>query len=193
MAITTEDIKKLRDETGVSVMQVKQAREEADGDQEKARIILRKKSGAIADKKADRELGSGVVQSYIHGNGSVGAMVELLCETDFVAKNEEFQKLAYELAMQVAATKPEYLSMDDIDEKAKEKAKEVFIKEIEDKPKELQEKILSGKLDSYFQEKVLLSQPYIKDTDRTVDDLVKEATQKFGENTAIGRFVCFTI
>lgn len=193
MSISTEDIKKLRDETGVSVMQVKQALEEADGDHEKARIILRKKSGAIADKKAERELGSGVVQAYIHGNGSVGAMVELLCETDFVAKNEEFQALAYEIAMQVAATNPQYLAMSDIDEEARKKAEEVFVKELEGKPEEMHEKILTGKLESYFREKVLLAQPYIKEGDKTVDDLVKEATQKFGENTAIGRFTRFAI
>jgi elongation factor Ts len=193
MGITTEDIKKLRDETGVSIMQVKQALEEAEGDAEKARIILRKKSGAIAEKKADRVLGSGVVRSYIHGNGTVGSMVELLCETDFVAKNEEFQKIAYEIAMQIAATNPEYLSISDIDEEAMTRAQEVFAKEVEDKPEDLKEKILSGKIDAYFKDKVLLTQPYIKDSEKTIDDLVKEATQKFGENTAIGRFVRFAI
>src|SRR5690606_31066136 len=111
MAITTEDVKKLRDETGISIMQCKKALEEAGGDLEKARVILEKQSKAVASKKADREIGAGTVASYIHNTGTVGAMVLLLCETDFVARNEEFKALAYDIAMQVAATSPEFKSL----------------------------------------------------------------------------------
>jgi len=193
--ITTEQIKALRDETGVSIMQCKSALEEAEGDKEKAIILLRKKSGAIASKKAGRELNSGVIQSYIHSNGSVGSMVELLCETDFVAKNEDFKKLAYDIAMHIAAASPEFLRTEDITDKDKEKATEVFLKEIEDGGKggDMKDKILQGKLDAYFNEKVLLNQAYIKDPSVTIGNLIEQAVQKFGEKTEIGRFVRFVI
>ena len=130
--ISTEEVKKLRDRTGLSVMQCKKALDEADGDPEKALVILRKKSYEIADKKSQRSLGAGVITSYIHANNSVGAIVELSCETDFVAKNDEFKTLAYEIAMQVAATDPQFLKQDDISEDVKKNAREVFLKEIAD-------------------------------------------------------------
>lgn len=190
---TTEEIKELRDKTGISVMQCKKALEEADGDTEKALIILTKKSGDIAQKKADRELGAGTVAAYIHATGTVGAMIELLSETDFVSKNDEFKQLAYEIAMHIAATKPSFLSREDIDEAQREKAREAFKREVEDKPADMQEKILEGKLDSYFKERILLEQPYIKDQEKTIADLVSEATQKFGEKVKISRFTSFTI
>ncbi|MEK7180640.1 MAG: elongation factor Ts [Patescibacteria group bacterium] len=191
--ITTDQIKQLRNITGVSVMECKKALEEAQGDLDKAIIILRKKSKAVADKKADRTLASGVVASYIHNTGTVGAMVILSCETDFVARNEEFKKLAYEIAMHVAALSPEYLKKGDIPESARDKALEVFKAEVLDKPKEIQEKILEGKLDVYFNEKVLLSQPFIKDPTLTIQNLVEAAVQKFGEKTELTRFVRFSI
>ena len=193
--ITTEDIKSLRDETGVSVMQCKQALEEAEGDKEKAVIILRKKSSSIASKKANRELKAGTVASYIHSGGNVGAMVELLCETDFVAKNEEFKKLAYDIAMHIAAADPEYLSQDDVTEDDKKKVAEIFEKEISesDKSEEIKNKILQGKIDAHFKEKILLEQPFIKDSNITVGELVQQAVQKFGEKSEIGRFARFAI
>lgn len=191
--ITTEQIKELRDITGVSVMECKKALEEAQGDKEKAIIILRKKSKTVADKKADRTLAAGVVASYIHNTGTVGAMVELACETDFVARNEEFKKLAYDIAMHVAALSPEYLNKEDIPEAAREKAIEVFKAEVLDKPKEIQDKILEGKLEAYFGEKILLSQPFIKDSTVTIQNLVDAAVQKFGEKTRVTRFVRFSI
>lgn len=193
MAITTDDIKALRGKTGISVMQCKRALEEAGGDMEKAFVILRKKSGAAAAQKAERILKSGAVASYIHAGGAVGAMVELLCETDFVGRNEEFRKLAYEIAMQVAATAPEFLESRDIRDEDTRTAREVFEKEAEDKPADIQKKIIEGKLLSYFKEKVLLTQSYIKDPEKTVEDLVKEATQKFGERIEIGRFSRFSL
>ena len=191
--VSTDQVKELRAQTGISVMQCKKALEEADGDMEKALVILRKASSKAADKKSDRDLGAGVISSYIHGEGSVGTMVELSCETDFVSKNEEFRALAYEIAMHIAASNPEYITRTEVQDADLEKAKEVFMKEVEDKPEDLQEKILSGKLDAYFNEKILLEQPYIKDDSKTIGDLIKEAVQKFGERTEIRRFARFSI
>ncbi len=194
MNITTDQIKELRDETGVSVMQCKKALEEAGGDIEKAKIILRKISKQTADKKTGRTLGAGAVASYIHSNGSVGAMVELLCETDFVARNEEFKALARDIAMHITALAPEYLKMDDIKEEDKTRAKELFEKDIDsNKSKEIRDKIMDGKLSSYFGEKVLLEQAFIKNPEVNIRTLVEQANQKFGERTEIGRFVRFSI
>lgn len=190
--ITTEQVKALRDRTGLSIMQCKKALEETGGDMEKAIIILQKKSGAAADKKADRTLGAGAVQSYIHGTGSVGAIVELSCETDFVAKNEEFKTLARDLAMQVAATDPQFLKLEDVDDAARAKATEVFINEVEGKPEEMKAKILQGKLDSYFGDYTLMEQPFIKNGDMKVKDLISGAVQKFGERIEVRRFVRFS-
>ncbi len=187
--ITTEHIKKLRDETGVSIMQCKKALEEAGGDHGKALILLRKQSGAFAEKKAGREFAAGVVQAYVHNTNAVATLVVLACETDFVAKNEEFIRLARELAMQVAATNPTYLSVAEITDEVKAKAKEVFAAEAADKPTDLREKILNGKLDAYFKELVLLEQPYIKNPEVSVRMLIDTAVQKFGERIAITKFV----
>jgi elongation factor Ts len=193
MEITTELIKALRDQTGVSVMQCKKALEEAGGDRDKALIILQKKSGEIAAKKGDRTLGSAIVASYIHAGGSVGAMVELSCETDFVSKNEEFKKLAYDIAMHVAALKPKYNRMDSIPEDEKSKAKEVFAKEVEGKPAELKDKILEGKINAYFKEWALMEQPFVKNPDVTVGGLISQAVQKFGERVEVTRFVRYAV
>lgn len=189
-------VKALRDETGVSIMQCKKALEDAGGDREKALMALRKKSGDIAAKKSDRALGSGVIASYIHANGSVGAILELSCETDFVAKNPEFQQLAYDIAMHIAAMNPEYVRAEDIDDAAKEKAKAFFQEEVnamKGKSEEIKQKVLQGKLDAYFAEKVLLTQPYVKDPNVTVGDLIKGAIQKFGENTVVSRFARYAV
>jgi elongation factor Ts len=190
--ITIEQIKELRDKTGISVMQCKKALEEVDGDMEKALIILTKKSGEIASKKSGRELKAGVVESYIHSDKTVGALIELSCETDFVAKNEEFQVLARDIAMHVTAVNPKFLKSEDISEETKQKAREVFLSEIEDKPEEMKEKILEGKLASYFKERVLLEQSFIKDSDVTINNLIQSATQKFGEKIEITNFVRFS-
>lgn len=196
MEISMDMVKALRDETGVSIMQCKKALEDAGGDRDKALMALRKKSGDIAAKKSDRALGSGVIAAYIHANGSVGAMIELSCETDFVAKNPEFKQLAYDIAMHVAALNPEYLRTEDIDETAKEKARAYFREEVDamkGKPDEIKQKALQGKLDAYFAEKVLLTQPFVKDPNITIGDLVKSAIQKFGENTVIARFERYAV
>ncbi|MEK9182208.1 MAG: elongation factor Ts [Patescibacteria group bacterium] len=191
--ITTEQIKELRDKTGVSVMQCKKALEEAGGDMDKAVIILRKKGSDIASKKSDRTLGSGRIASYIHGNGSVGSLVELSSETDFVSKNDEFYALARDIAMQVAATSPTYLKKEDVTEEEKKKALEVFEKEVAGKPEEIKEKILKGKLDSYLADKILLEQPFVRDDNLKIKDLIESAIQKFGEKIEITRFARFSV
>ncbi|OGZ09263.1 MAG: elongation factor Ts [Candidatus Lloydbacteria bacterium RIFCSPHIGHO2_02_FULL_50_13] len=193
MEITLDQIKELRDETGVSVMQVKKALEEAKGDMDKARMALRKKSGEIAAKKGERTLGSGVVAAYIHAGGSVGALVELACETDFVAKNEDFKKLAYDIAMHIAAMNPKYNRLTDVTEEDRAKATAFFQDEVAklDKPEAIKEKVLQGKLDTFFKEQTLVEQPYVKDPNITIGDLVKGAVQKFGENTELVRFTRF--
>ncbi len=193
MSISTEVIKQLRDATGVSIMQCKKALEEAGGDIEKAHVILQKYSKAAADKKSDRELGSGTVASYIHQGGSVGVLVELGCETDFVAKNEIFQALAKDIAMHIAALAPEFLRKEDLKPEDTIKAKEVFAEETEGKPEELKEKILAGKLDAYFNEKTLLEQSFIKDPSKTIKVLLEEAIQKLGEKVEVTRFVRYSL
>ena len=191
MDISTEKVKDLRDRTGVSIMQCKKALEEAQGDIEQAVVILRKRSGAAAEKKADRSLGAGTVASYIH-DGAIGALVLLSCETDFVGRNPEFVALAREIAMQVAATNPPYKSAEDIPEDVRASARTVFEKEVQDKPQDMREKILQGKMESYFKDQVLLDQPYIKDEKKTVRDLITEAVQKFGERIEITQFARYS-
>lgn len=172
-------------------MQCRKALEEAAGDMDKAVIILQKQSKGIAVKKAGRSLGSGVISSYIHGAGTVGAMVELMCETDFVAKNEEFKAMAYDIAMHIAATNPEFLKKDDIGEEARKKVAEVLADEVKDKPENMREKILEGKLNAYFAERILLDQPFVKDQNMTISAMIESAIQKFGERIEVGRFARF--
>lgn len=185
MEITSVQLKELREKTGISVMQCKRALEEADGDMEKAIIILKKKRSEAAEKKSDRELGAGAVGTYVHNTNEVAAVVLLACETDFVSKNEEFVALAKEIAMHVAATDPKYISKEELPADALEKAKEVFAPEVEGKPEEMKEKIMQGKLDSYFKDQVLMEQDFIKNPDLTIAEMVNGAVQKFGENVSI--------
>lgn len=192
MEISIDVIKALRDKTGVSVAQCKKALEEAGGDIDKAEVLLRKKSGAAAEKKADRELAAGAIGVYVH-DGVIGAMVVLSCETDFVARNPEFPLLAREIAMQVAATNPTYDRMERVPEEEIAKARAVFEKEVEGKPEDMKAKILEGKLASYFSGSVLMSQPYIKDESKTVNDLITQASQKFGERVEVTRFARFSV
>jgi len=193
MAITTEQVKQLRDETGISIMQCKKALEEAGGDIEKAKIILQKQSKAAAGKKADRTLAAGVIETYVHSNGNVGAMVILSCETDFVAKNDEFKALARDVAMHATAMNPKFIRKDQITEEVTQKAKETFADEVKDKPADLQEKILQGKLDAYFNEQVLLEQAFIKNPETTIGGMIESAIQKFGEKVDITDLARFEV
>lgn len=193
MAITTDQVKALRERTGVSVMECKKALEEAGGDMEKALVILRKKSAAAADKKSDRVLGSGAVQAYIHNTKEVGAMVLLSSETDFVAKNEEFVKLAYDIAMHAAASVYSFISRDQVTEESTRAAREVFEKEAADKPEAMRAKIVEGKMDSYIKERVLLDQPFIKNPEVTIQEMLTQASQKFGEKVVLTECTRFSI
>ena len=179
--------------TGVSVMQCKAALEEAGGNVEKALMILSKKSGQIAAKKGDRELGAGTVASYIHATKEVGSMVVLRSETDFVSKNEEFVNLAREIALQVAASNPLYVKREDIPAEKLEEMKGLYVKEVEGKPENMKETILKGKVDAYLKNIVLLEQAYIKDPEKTIQNLIEGAVQKFGERVEVGKFVRYSV
>lgn len=185
---TTEEIKALRNETGVSVMQCKKALEEAGGDKEKAKVILRKTSSAIAAKKADRALGAGVATAYVHAGGLVVGAVVLGCESDFVAKNPEFTKLAYDIAMHVVAMHPQFIRREDVREVDVAAARSVFEDETKDKPEDMRMKIIAGKIDTYIKEKILLEQTFVKDNELTVKQLIEQAVQKFGEKIEVVRF-----
>lgn len=193
--ISAELVKELREKTGASIMECRNALVEAEGNLEKAVENLRKRGKEKAAKKADRATSEGAVVSYIHSNKKIGAMVELLCETDFVAKNSEFQELAHDLAMHIAALDPKYISSENVDEKEKleyEKfAREEFASE--NKPAEILEKMVSGKVKKHFDEISLLSQSFVKNPDTTVEDLIKEKIAKIGENIQVGNFVRFEI
>ena len=187
MEITSAQLKELRDKTGISVMQCKKALEEAEGDMDKAVIILKKKRSEAAEKKSDRELGAGSIGAYVHNTNEVAAFVLLACETDFVSKNEEFVALAREIAMQVAATNPTYVSKDQVPAEVLKKAEEVFATELGDKPEEMRAKILEGKMASYFREQILMEQPFIKNPDTTIGEMISGAVQKFGENVSVAQ------
>lgn len=187
MAVS-DDLKTLRDVTGVSIMQCKKALEEAGGDIEKAKVLLRKSSAAIASKKADRELGAGVAAAYVHAGGAVVGAVVLACETDFVSKNEEFSKLAYDIAMHVAAMRPSFKTKADVQESDIRAAKEVFTEEAAKIPEEKREMVIQGKLDAYLKERVLMDQPFVKNGDISVRELIDSHMQKFGEKIEVVRF-----
>ncbi len=193
MDISIDRVKELRDRTGISVMQCRKALEEAQGDMEKAIIILQKQSKAVASKKGDRTLKAGTVASYIHATGTVGSMVELFCETDFVGKNDEFKAVARDIAMHIAATNPEFLKKEDINEETKSKVMEIFSDEVKNLPESIRAKALEGKMDAYFSERILLDQPFVKDQNITIKAMVDGAVQKFGERIEIGRFARFGV
>ncbi len=195
MSISAENVKQLREQTGAGMMDAKQALIEAGGDINKALEVLRKRGQTIASKKSTRQVKEGYIGVYLHSNGKVGAMVELLCETDFVARNEDFQNLAKELAMQVAAMNPSYLSPEDVPEEIKVKEKEIYRAEMQNagKPAEVLEKIVEGKLDKFYSQHCLLRQNYIKDDNLTVEKLLTQNIAKIGENIKIGKFYRLSI
>lgn len=192
MNITTDAIKALRHKTGISVMQCKKALEEAGGDERKALDILAQKSADLAKKKFDRTLGAGVVQAYVHGNREVGAMVLLSCETDFVAKNEEFVRLAYDISMHAAALRPLYVRRSDVPQEEVDRLRADFSKEAEGKPEEVKEKIIEGKLGAHLAQFVLLEQIFIKDDAKKIQDLIDAAIQKFGERVEVVKLEVFS-
>jgi elongation factor Ts len=195
MEITAEKVKELRERTGIGMMECKAALAETDCDMDKAIELLRKKGYARAEAKSTRAAKEGTVGSYIHMNGRIGVLVELNCESDFVARNGEFQELVKELAMQIAAAKPKWIGAVDVPPHIVEKEKEIIQAQLGDmkKPPEIMEKIVNGKLLKFFEEVCLLEQPYIRDDKIKVRDLVTKLVQKMGENIRIGRFARFEI
>lgn len=194
--MSTQDVVKLRTMTGAGMLDCKKALDEAGGDLDKAAEILRKKGQAKAAKKsAERETKEGIVHSYIHANGKVGVLLELLCETDFVARNEVFQELAHDLAMQIAATEPLYIKPEDVPQEVVEKEKSMIKEEMADesKPADVLDKIVEGKMAKYYEEICLMNQPFIKDEDKTIADLINDKIASIGEKIEVGRFCRFSI
>lgn len=194
MATNLSEISKLREMTGVGMMDCKNALEEAKGDFDKAIEILRKKGAATAAKRSEREAKQGVIVSYIH-NGRIGALLEFNSETDFVARNEDFKNLANELAMHIAAAAPLYITRDEVPKELTDKEKEIEKAKIAEsgKSKEVVEKILTGKIDKYYSQICLLEQPFIKNPDITVQDLINEKTAAIGEKLQVRRFARFEL
>ena len=195
MQIDTNKIKELRDKTGISIGKCKVALEKAEGDIEKAIKELRKQGEAQALKKESRATKEGVIASYIHSNGKIGALVKIYCETDFVSRNEEFIALAKDIAMQVTATDPKYLAPEDVPQKIIKEEIEIEKQALkkENKPENIVEKILEGKMEKFKKENSLLTQTFIKDPDKTIEDLIKDSINKIGENIKIGDFKRFEI
>ena len=188
-------VKELREKTGAGMMDCKNALSEVNGDMEKAVEFLRKKGLATAQKRAGRALNEGIVQSYIHMTGRLGVLVEVNCETDFVAKNEDFQKFAKNIAMHIAASNPLGITPEDVPEDLIEKEKEIYRAQALEmgKPENVIDKIVEGKLKKYYEESCLLNQPYVRDTNVSVADLLNELIAKIGENISIKRFVRYQI
>lgn len=193
--IGKEMVKALRGRTGAGVLDCKRALEETGGDLEEATRLLRQRGLAIATKKAGRLAEEGLVEAYIHAGGRLGALVEINCETDFVARTEEFQRLAHDLAMQVVASNPHYLRPEDIPPEVIEEKKRLFLSELEgqNKPEHLWERIVEGKLERYYDQVCLLRQPFIKDEGLTVKEVIIEGIAKLGENIVIRRFARYEL
>ena len=186
--MNVEDIKKLREETGAGMMKAKEALVATKGDHEKAVLWLREKGEATAAKKADREAKAGLIDSYVH-SGRIGVLVEVNCETDFVARTDDFKQFVHDVALHVASANPEYLKPEDVPAEVVEREKGVYRKEAAGKPEAVQEKIVEGKLNKYYEQVCLLNQPFVKDPDVTVAGLTTALVAKLGENIVIRRFV----
>ncbi len=195
MEISAKVVKELRDKTGAGFMDCKKALQEANGDIEKAIDILKKKGIAKAAKKASRTASDGLIASYIHHGGKIGVLVEVNCETDFVAKTDDFKTLVNEIAMQIAAANPLYVKREDIPEDVLQREKEIYKAQALEsgKPEKIVDKIVEGKIQKYYKEVCLLEQPYIRDDEKTVQDLINEAIAKLGENIVVRRFVRFVL
>ncbi|MBM3821102.1 MAG: translation elongation factor Ts [Acidimicrobiia bacterium] len=193
--ITAEQVKQLRDKTGAGMMECKAALTEANGNMEEATTLLRKRGLAQAAKRAGRATAQGLIGSYIHMGGRIGVLVEVNCETDFVARTEAFQSLVKEVAMHIAATDPKWVRREDVPAEAVEKEKGIYRAQMEGsgKPAHVLDKIVDGKLNSFYSQFVLVEQPSIRDPNVTVGQMVAEATAKTGENITIGRFARFRV
>jgi elongation factor Ts len=195
MSISAEQIKKLRELTGAGVLDAKRTLEEHHGDFDKALAILKEKGLKAAEKKAERVAKQGVIETYVHGGGRIGVMVEVNCETDFVAATNDFKQLAHDVALQIAATKPEFVSIEEIPAAVIEEKKKMFTDAAlaEGKPANIVERIVTGKMDAWYKEAVLLRQAFIRDDKQTIQDLVQATIAKVGENIVVKRFVRYEL
>jgi elongation factor Ts len=195
MSITAKDVKELRARTGAGMMECKGALTEANGDMEAAIDILRARGAAKAAKRATREATEGSVGSYIHMGGKIGVLVEIACETDFVARNDAFQQLVRDVAMHIAAAAPVSVRREDVSPELVERERAVYREQMKEsgKPEHIWDKIVEGKLDKFFQESTLLEQPFVKDPDQTVGQLITEASSKTGEKIEVRRFTRYAL
>jgi elongation factor Ts len=194
---TIEKIKQLREETAAGMMDVKNALEESGGDLDVARRVLRERGQALAAKKSSREASEGLIDAYVHFNGRVGVLVEVNCETDFVARTPEFREFAHNVALHVASAQPQPLAVapEDIPAEELEEERRIVEKQVAEmgKPEEIARRIVEGRMQKWISERALLTQPFVKDPDRTVGDLLQETIQKVGENIVVRRFTRYAI
>lgn len=195
MSVSAKQVKELRDRTGAGMMDCKKALEETGGDMEAAVDFLRTKGAAKAAKRAEKAANEGVVGHYIHHGGRIGVLVEVNCETDFVANTDDFQELARDLAMHIAATDPMAVDEDSLSAEVVERERQVYLQQVkeEGKPEHIQEKIVEGKLRKFLEENTLLAQPFVKDPDRTVEELITQTSARTGEKIEVARFVRFAV
>jgi elongation factor Ts len=195
MAISAEQVKILRDQTGAGMMECKKALLEADGDFEKAVTLLRERGLAAAAKRADRQTREGIIGHYIHAGGRLGVLAEVNCETDFVAATDEFQELVRDIAMQIAASNPSYVRREDVRQEEIEREKEIYHNQAQSagKPEKIMERIVEGKLNKYYSEVCLYEQPFVKDPELTVEELIKAKIAVLKENIAVKRFARFKV
>jgi elongation factor Ts len=187
LSVSVEDIKKLRELTGAGMMDAKKALVEADGDMEAAQTALRKKGAASVAKRADREAKAGMIASYVHGD-KIGVLVEVNCETDFVARTEDFRSFAKDVALHIAASAPEYLDPESVPANVIEKEREIYSEDTKGKPEEVAGKILEGKLNKFYEQVTLLKQPFVKDPDKSIEELLIEVSAKTGEKIVIRQY-----
>ncbi|MEO0445475.1 MAG: translation elongation factor Ts [Verrucomicrobiota bacterium] len=191
--ITAELVKELREKTGAAMMACKKVLTETDGDMEKAITELRKRDAKLAEKKAGREAKEGVVASYIHMEGRIGVLIEVNCETDFVAKNDSFRDFVKEITLHIAAAAPQYVTRNEVPDDLIAKEKEIFAEQMKDKPAKAMEKILEGKINKFYSTICLLEQGFIKDDNMTIEELVKSKVGELGENIVIRRFTRYAL
>jgi len=193
MSFTNKDIKQLREKMGAGIMDCKEALKQSNGDMEKAVLFLRKKGVELKAKKSTRIAREGAIESYVHLNSKIGVLIEVNCETDFVARTGDFKELTKNLAMQIAASAPLYIDKSRVSQDVIEKEKDLYRSQAKNKPEKIKEKIVEGKLEKFFQEACLMAQPFIRDTNITVGDYLTSKIAKIGENVVIRRFVRYQL
>jgi len=193
--IDTKLVQQLRNRTGMGMMDCKKALQEAEGDLEKAVEILRKKGAKVAEKRAEKEASEGLVSTYVHAGGNIGVIVEINCETDFVANTDDIKQFANDVCLQIAATYPKYVSPDDVDQSYLEKEKDLLKEQLKEqgKPEQMLDKIVEGKVEKIYQEICLLKQPFVKNNELTVEDVLQELMSKLGEKIQIRRFTRYEV